>query len=125
MTTDLWMLAASVALTWILIMVAATKNGLVWAAANRDEAPPMTGAAGRADRLASNMLENLPLFTALVLTAHVSGTADDLSAQGAQVFFYARIGHAACYLIGIPWLRTLVWAVSVAGMGMIGASIFS
>ena len=29
---------------------------------------------------------------------------------------------AIVYLVGIPWLRTAVWAVSVVGMAMIAVS---
>ena len=127
MTTDLWYLAASVALTWTFIMVAATpgllQNGLRWGFGNRDERPPLVGAAGRSQRLAANMNENLPLITALVLLAHVSGKAGDLSALGAQVFFFGRIAHAVCYLAGLHVVRTVSWAVSVAGLFMIGAAL--
>ena len=129
MTTDLWYLAASVALTWAFIMVAATPgmftHGIGWAFGNREHHPELEGASGRAKRLAANMNENLPLITALVLLAHVSGKAGDLSAMGAMVFFYGRVGHAVCYLAGVHVVRTLSWGVSVAGMFMIGASLFA
>jgi uncharacterized MAPEG superfamily protein len=39
--------------------------------------------------------------------------------MGAQLFLYARIAYAAVYIIGIPWLRTLVWLCGLIGMLMI------
>jgi uncharacterized MAPEG superfamily protein len=39
--------------------------------------------------------------------------------MGAQVFLWARIAYALIYLIGIPWLRTLAWAISIVGLIMI------
>ena len=49
----------------------------------------------------------------------VSGKANATTAMGAMIFFWARLAYAVIYLIGIPWLRTLVWFVSVIGMAMI------
>jgi uncharacterized MAPEG superfamily protein len=70
------------------------------------------------------MQEYLLLFAALVLVAHVANAAGSLSALGAQIFLYARVVYAVVYLIGVPWLRTGVWAVSVVGMVLIAVSIF-
>jgi len=41
------------------------------------------------------------------------------TAMGALVFFWARLAYAVIYLLGIPWLRTAAWFVSVIGMVMI------
>ena len=126
MTTDLWMLVAAVGLTWALIMVAATPSvakNPTWAVGNREAPLAVPAWAERAKRTSANMQENLPLFTALVLVAHVSGQADSLSALGAQIFVGARVVHAGIYIAGVPMIRTLVWLVSVVGMGMIAASL--
>ena len=126
MTVDLWMLIASTALSWLLIMVAATpavadvKVGL----GNREDLPAPTGLFGRASRASANMKENLPMFAVVVLVAHVSGSADATSALGAQIFFGARVAHALIYIAGIPGIRTLSWLVSIVGMGMVASSLF-
>jgi len=123
MTQDLTMLTWSVALTVVQMIIAAIgangQVGLVTLAGNRDGVPDATGWAGRAQRAHANMLENLPLFAALVLTAQVSSHANAMTALGAQLFFWARLVYAIVYLAGIPWLRTLVWAVSVIGLVLI------
>jgi uncharacterized MAPEG superfamily protein len=127
MTIDLWMLVAAVVLTWAQIVIAATPGLLsnpMWAIGSRDSQADHSVWASRADRAAKNMRENLPIFAALVLTAHVSGEADSTSALGAQIFIGARIAHAIIYLSGIPNVRTLAWLVSVAGMGMILSALF-
>ena len=41
------------------------------------------------------------------------------TALGAQLFFWARLVYVPVYLIGIPWVRTGVWAVSVVGLVLI------
>ena len=65
------------------------------------------------------MIENMVLFAALVLIAAVAGKANATTAMGAMIFFWARLAYAVIYLIGVPWLRTLAWFVSVIGMAMI------
>lgn len=126
MTIDLWVLAASAALCWVLILIAAipaltnVRVGL----GNRDDVPVATGALARATRASNNMNENLPLFAILVLVAHVSGNANATTALGAELFFGARVAHALLYLIGIPGLRTLSWTVSIIGMGFIASALF-
>jgi len=128
MTLDLWILVATVVFTWLLIMVDATpsilNNGLPWAVGNREETPDPDGVYGRIHRCSLNMQENLPIFAALVLVAHVSGEADAMSTLGAEIFLGARIVHAGVYFAGIPWARTLIWSVSIAGMGLIVYSLF-
>jgi uncharacterized MAPEG superfamily protein len=38
---------------------------------------------------------------------------------GAQLFFWARVLYAIIYVIGLPWLRTGVWVISVIGLILI------
>jgi uncharacterized MAPEG superfamily protein len=127
MTIDLWMLAAAVGLTWLLIVGSATPGivkDLKWAAGNRDTPLEMAPWVNRAHRTAQNMKENLPLFAILVLIAHVSGSANETSALGAEIFLGARLVHAGIYIAGVPYVRTLVWTVSVAGMMIIASTFF-
>ena len=58
-------------------------------------------------------MENLAPFAALVLVAHVSGAANELTALGARLFFWARVVQAGVHIAGIPGVRTLAFAVSV------------
>ena len=123
MSPDLKYLLFSVVLTAVQVVIAAAAAnhvvGLTTLAGNRDRLPEYTGFAGRAKRAHLNMLENMVVFTALVLIAAVAGKANATTATGAMIFFWARVAYAVIYLIGIPWLRTLAWAVSVVGMAMI------
>jgi len=123
MTTDLMMLVWSAVLTFILVLPYTAGNlltrGLSAAVGNRENQTPATGWIGRSERAHRNMLESLPLFAILVLVAHVTGRHDALTALGATIFFWSRVAHAIIYIAGIPWLRTLVWAVSIVGLAMI------
>ena len=74
--------------------------------------------AQRAYRAHRNAVENFPIFAALILIAHVAnvGTGLDLVAQGAMVYFFARIAHYVVYTAGIPVLRTLAYVITVGAM---------
>jgi uncharacterized MAPEG superfamily protein len=123
MSPDLKYLLLSAILCFVQMLIAATganqQVGLPALAGNREGLPEMTGWAGRARRAHLNMIENLVLFSALVLIAAAAGKANATTAMGALIFFWARLAYAVVYLLGIPWLRTLVWFVSVIGMAMI------
>jgi uncharacterized MAPEG superfamily protein len=127
MSTDLTLLVWSVLLTFAQMLVAASGSnlqvGLPTLAGNREGLPEITGWAGRAQRAHRNMLENIVLFAALVLVAHVGGKANATTALGAQLFFWARLAYAVVYVAGVPWLRTLIWVVSVIGMALIAIQI--
>jgi len=128
MSPDLKYLLFSVVLMFVQVLVAAAAAnqavGLTALAGNREDVGELTGFAGRARRAHLNMLENMVLFSALVLIAAVANKANATTALGALIFFWSRLAYAVIYWIGIPWLRTLAWAVSVIGMVMIALQLF-
>jgi uncharacterized MAPEG superfamily protein len=128
MSLDLEYLFFSVVLTFVQVLIATAAAhqvvGLPTLAGNRDGLPELTGVAWRAKRAHLNMIENMVLFTALVLIAAVSGKANATTAMGALIFFWARLVYAVIFLLGIPWLRTVAWTVSVIGMVMIAVQVF-
>jgi uncharacterized MAPEG superfamily protein len=115
----LWAVALTFAQMLVAVSGATLQVGLPALAGNREGLPPFTGWAGRANRAHHNMLESLVLFAALVLIAVVSGKTNSTTLLGAQIFVWARLAYALVYVAGIPWLRTLVWLVSVVGMILI------
>lgn len=123
MTPELMYLVWSVALTFVLVVIAVSgatlEVGLPTLAGDREGLPEMKGWAGRATRAHRNMLENLVLFAALVLVAHIVGVRNPMTLLGAQLFFWGRVAHAIIYIAGIPWLRTVAWTVSVIGLLLI------
>ena len=130
MTLDLRLLVYSVLLAWVMLMTASTLRvraytpaGLLRAFGNRDDLPPPPAVAPRADRAAATLLENLVLFGALLLAAHAAGVEKQRLELPARLFFYARVVYFPLYLAGIPYLRTLVWIVSVIALGMIAAEM--
>jgi uncharacterized MAPEG superfamily protein len=131
MTADLLYLACSAILTWVMLMTASlvrarawTPQGFVMALGNRDDLPAASPLAGRADRAAKNMVENLALFSALVLAARLGGIDGARLAPGASLFFWARVVYFPVYLVGVRVLRTAVWGVSIAGLALIVRAMF-
>ncbi|MBT4046148.1 MAG: hypothetical protein HOF11_21790 [Rhodospirillaceae bacterium] len=128
MTVELSMLFWAVVLTFgqvvVAVLLAIAQVGLPALAGNREDVTT-SAMAGRAKRAHQNMLESLILFAALVLIVQVAGLNDANTALGAQIFVIARLVHAVVYLVGIPWLRTAVWAASAVGLVMIALPIIA
>jgi uncharacterized MAPEG superfamily protein len=130
MTKTLMILAELVVINWALILVASlikakawTPSGLMAAMSNREAEQACTGFPARTERAARNMLENMVLFTALVLVASAGGVTNPHVELGARIFFWARLVYIPIYMIGIPVARTGVWAIGIIGMGLIFTSI--
>ena len=116
LTLLIWSVALCVAQMLVAGVGANIQASLPVLAGNREDMPALTGWAGRAQRAHRNLLENLPLFAILVLVAAATDGFSAATALGAQLFFWARVAYAAVYLAGIPYLRTLIWLVSMAGL---------
>jgi len=121
MSIEIKYLAWSIALGLVYVLIAATlgtaQRGPGWNVGNRDgEAKPLTGAAARAHRASGNFLETFPFFAAAVLAVVLTKTNTAHTALGAMLYFWARVVYLPVYIVGIPYLRTLVWAVSLWGL---------
>jgi uncharacterized MAPEG superfamily protein len=123
MKPELTLLAWSVILAIVHMLIAVqalvSTKGLMAAVGNREGLPELPGWAGRAVRANRNMAENLVLFAAVVLAMVAVGKTNNMTLLGAQLFFYARIAYAVCYIGGFIWLRTLSWLVSIVGIVLI------
>lgn len=94
-----------------------TLEGLKAGLSNRDNLPQATALGARAERAALNSKESFMLFVALALTAQLAGVAEQ-ALLGAQVFFCARVVYLPVYWLGITYLRSAIWGVGIAGLGM-------
>jgi uncharacterized MAPEG superfamily protein len=127
--TDVHLLLVAAFVTWASFMLAALLRSRSWtpegqklAFGNREAMPEPTPIAGRAQRAALNNLENLVLFVAVFVAARLAGAAPEAVLPGAHLFAWGRIVYVGVYLAGIPYLRTLVWLVSVVGIFWVGAA---
>jgi len=123
MTTDLFCLLAlalwSIPLNHIPAFGRVADAGIEWAASNREK--PVDGApwVGRADRAQRNHHDNLAMIAAVILTAAVTGQADDLTAKASIAILVCRVLHGAAYYAGISVVRSLAYFGSIIGVGVI------
>ena len=123
MSVELRLLAWSVVLLIVYIMaqgaLVAPLRGLAWNAGPRDEGqPPLGKYPGRAQRALENFKETYPAFIALALALAVSGRTDGAGTLGAWLWFAARVAYLPLYLLGVPWLRSGAFGVSLAGLAL-------
>lgn len=121
MPTEIQMLAWAMVLGIVQLLLAAVamtrQRGLKWNASARDGQPaPLTGVAARLDRAMRNFLETFPFFAAAALAVAVTDSTSAASVLGAQLYFWARLVYVPLYAFGVPYLRSLVWAVSLWGI---------
>ncbi len=121
MTIEIQMLSWSIALGLAHVLLSAAlmtrQRGLKWNTGARDgEAPPLTGVAARMDRGLRNFLETFVFFAVAALAVVLAERTSADTALGAQAYFWARLAYVPIYAAGIPYLRTLVWAVSLWGL---------
>ncbi|MBD8723432.1 MAPEG family protein [Oxalobacteraceae sp. CFBP 13708] len=130
MTTELTLLAWTLVLALVQIMLTANlrtaETGIQYNASARDgEAPPPRPVTARLQRAQANLFETLPLFIGAVLIAHMSGSEGDLTLWGCWMYLIARIVYIPLYAAGIPYVRSLVWLVSLAGLVMVLAAVLT
>ena len=124
MTTELTYLAWTLVLTLVYIglpsQLRTVETGTAYNASPRDEeGPPVGVITGRLQRAQKNLFETLPIFIAAVLIAHLGGREGSLSAWGVALYFWARVVYLPLYAFGVPYVRSLVWLVSLAGLIMV------
>ncbi|MBS0579179.1 MAG: MAPEG family protein [Proteobacteria bacterium] len=129
MTAELKYLAWSIVLGVVYVLVATglsnSQRGLNWNVGNRDGATqPLTGAAGRAHRASRNFQETFPFFAAAVLAVVLAKAGTSQTALGAMLYFWARVLYLPVYVVGIPFLRTLVWSAAFLGLLLVLSGLF-
>jgi uncharacterized MAPEG superfamily protein len=120
MATELILLGWSVALLFLHIAVqggASTASRGMWNAGPRDgDPPPACPIAGRAERALRNYLETWPAYIALALALAVTGRTGGLGETGALLWFAARVVYLPLYVLGVPYVRSLVWTAGAIGL---------
>jgi uncharacterized MAPEG superfamily protein len=116
-------------LTWSVVIVLGylvvqvleqiARNGLVVALTYQtDKEKPIGVLMQRFNASFSNFLVSYPAFISLVVIIALTNSSSDLTALGAAIWFWARIAHIPAHVSGLPVIRTLVWAISIAGLVM-------
>ncbi len=112
-----WSIVLGLVHVFFAAFLSTRERGLAWNAGNRDGAPtPLSPLASRADRARLNFLETFPFFAAALLGTLISNAHNAHTLLGAQIYLAARAVYLPVYVIGVPYVRTLVWAVALWGL---------
>jgi uncharacterized MAPEG superfamily protein len=118
-------IALGIAQLLIAVLASVGARGMPWAAGPRDDpGAPMGKMGGRLERAYRNFLETFALFAAAVLLAHALDKTNHFSVLGAQIYLWARLLYIPAYVFAIPFLRTLIWLASLAGILMVMSAIW-
>lgn len=94
--------------------------GTHWNMGARDaDLPPLNPVAGRLVRAQANYQETLPIAIIALLGVVVAGKSSDLTVMGGWIWLGARIVYLPLYGLGVPVVRTIVFMVSLVGLGMV------
>ncbi len=80
---------------------------------SRDEDSDTSIYEDRANRALKNLFETFPIFIGLVL---LSITKDVDNSSLAFFWLIARVIYVPIYILGVDYLRTVVWAISLTSL---------
>tara|TARA_R110000782_G_scaffold52830_7_gene112825 strand:- start:559 stop:957 length:399 start_codon:yes stop_codon:yes gene_type:complete len=108
-------------LTWVLVFHAVCwipyilnqilVRGLVEAVGYPENPKPLSAWAQRAKKAHYNNVENLVVFAAIVSILNTVGISNETTVLASTVYLWARVVHYIVFVAGIPWVRTLAFAV--------------
>ena len=124
MAVELKILALGALLLVIYIFTATrfktAQYGRKWNIGARDEAlPPPSPLTGRTMRAQANFEETFPIAIVALLGVVVANRTSDLTALGGWIWLGARAANLPIYAAGIPVVRTIVFVVSMVGLGLV------
>src|SRR3954465_5959985 len=94
--------------------------GRKWNVGARDEAlPTPSPVTGRTMRAQANFQETFPIAIIALLGVVIAGRTSATTAIGGWIWLGARLVYLPLYWAGVPFVRTLCWAISMAGLGMV------
>ena len=94
--------------------------GRQWNVGARDEAlPPPNPVTGRLIRAQANFEETFPIAIVALLGVVIAGRTSNLTALGGWIWLGARVIYLPLYGLGIPVVRTMVFVISMIGLGMV------
>ena len=124
MPVELKILALGAVLLFIQIITATrfktAQYGTKWNMGARDEdLPPLNPVPSRLARAQANLLETLPIAIVALLGVVIANRTSSTTALGGWIWLGARVVYLPLYAAGIPVIRTIVWSISMIGIGMV------
>jgi uncharacterized MAPEG superfamily protein len=114
LTTELYWLVVTITMTalfWLPYILNRILELGVWATLSVPQLQPEAPWAQRLIKAHVNAIENLVIFAPLLFIIQITGMNSSITATASMVYFFARLIHIIAYLMAIPVLRTLAFAV--------------
>jgi len=106
--------------TFAAVHLKTKQYGRAWNAGARDEAlPPLDPVAGRLARAQANFQETFPIAIVALLGVAIIGSTSSWTALGGWIWLGARTIYLPLYGFGVRGWRTLVFVISLVGLGMV------
>jgi uncharacterized MAPEG superfamily protein len=124
MAVELKILALGALLLVVYIFTATrfktAQYGRKWNVGARDEAlPAPSPMTGRTMRAQANFEETFPVAIVALIGVVVADRTSGLTALGGWIWLGARVVYLPLYAAGVPVVRTIVFVISMVGLGMV------
>src|SRR5689334_1739829 len=124
MAVELKVLALGAVLLLIYIFTATrfktAQYGRTWNVGARDETlPPPNPVTGRTMRAQANFAETFPIAIVALIGVVLANRTSGMTALGGWIWLGARVVYLPLYAFGVPVVRTIVFVISMIGLGMV------
>jgi uncharacterized MAPEG superfamily protein len=124
MPMELKILALGALLLFVHIFTATRfktrQYGRNWNIGARDETlPEPNPMTGRTMRAQANFQETFPIAIIALFGVVIAGRTSNVTALGGWIWFGARIVYLPLYIAGVRGYRTIIWTISMIGLGMV------
>ena len=127
MTLEMMYLAiyGLVLMTTILVqvLISASQHGLPRLLGNRENLSS-AGVAERAGKTVQNSVVAMALVAPAVMMLTLANLSTSETILAIQLFLTARIAYAICFIVGITYLRTVIWIVGFLATAYLYISLF-
>lgn len=79
-----------------------------------DQPRQLSGMAARLQRAFQNQIEGLVMYAAAAVAVTLAGASTPVTEGCALAYIVARVVFVPLYWFGVPWIRTVFWAVGFA-----------
>ena len=94
--------------------------GRKWNVSARDDTlPPPNEMTGRTMRAQANFQETFPIAIVALLGVVLADQTSNWTALGGWIWLGARLIYLPLYAAGVPVIRTIVYTISIVGLGMV------
>ena len=107
-------------------LLADLEFGIKYGLGNRDNPPETKNlVTSRLKRANANFAETFAIFAAVVIAVTITDRANDQTALGAALYFWARLAYVPLYAFGVQGLRSLAWLISIVGIVIVGMTLIN